>query len=540
MYRACGISVLLMILISVSITMYYSITRQTRYLDDSITNMAAVLAQSPTVIRTLEGKETPEAMQNYIEQVRKGANPLDIITVCDENSVRLYHPDGERIGKVFIGGDEAEILAGAEPYITDGTGTLGPQHRAFHAVKNDQGQVIGFVMASVLTVSIRKMRNQIIILYVLLAAVLLGVAAALTRETIGQLRKLLLGYQPEEFVTRYVERSEVLNVLDEGMFAINPEGRVILMNQSARNMLGLPDTQTVEGELLTDIYPDTRLPEVLHSGQPQYNVTMLLNGNHILTSRLPLIEGGRIAGAITIFRDKTEVMKLANDLTGARDMLDTLRAFNHEFMNKLHVILGYLQLGQNEQAMEYIANTTLVSSQVVREVTNNITVSHLSALIIGKMMRASELGIQFRLKQGSHCTEDSLLISTESYVTIIGNLLENAIEELNAHNYPLKEIELGFYCDPEGTLITCEDTGGGISPQVKAHIFEQGISTKGSGRGTGLPVVKDLVERYGGEISIDTEEGEGTCFTISFLPQEAGVVPEKPAEGENDVSSDDC
>lgn len=528
-YHSYGLGVVLMILVSVGITLYYSIAWQQKQMDQSISGMASVLAQMPMVVETLEGKEDPEALVQYLEQVRSAVENLDVITVCDTDSIRLYHPDKSRIGQRFVGGDEAAVLQGANPYITDGTGTLGQQRRAFYPVKNNSGKIIGFVMASVLTESIRQVRNQILFVYAVLFLVLLGVGAVLTRHTMGYLKQLMMGFKPEEFVTRYVERSEVLDALDEGLFAVNPEGEVILMNQSAREMLGVDAGRQVEGEKLTELYPETRLLEVMEIGQAQYNATMVLGGNHILTSRIPLMENGRIAGAISIFRNKTEVMKLANELTGARDMLETLRAFNHEFMNKLHVILGYLQLGEYDNAMDYITNTTLVSSQAVREVTNQITVSHLSALVIGKMMRASELGIRLLLKNGSHCSAEALLLSVDGYVTIVGNLLENAIEELNAHRYPVKQIELGIYCDEEGSVIICEDTGGGIPEEIREQIFERGISTKGEGRGTGLPLVMSLVRQYGGEVSVETEKGEGTCITVSF-------VARRPETGEAEAS----
>lgn len=530
LYHTYGLGVFLMILVSVGITLYYSIAWQQNQMDQSISSMAAVLGQMPMLAETLKGRADPEELVDYLEHVRGVSENLDVVTVCDADSIRIYHPDKSRIGQRFVGGDEAAILAGADPYITDGTGTLGHQRRAFYPVRDDEGTIIGFVMASVLTESIRQMRNRILLVFAALSLLLLGVGAVLTSRTMGHLKRLLMGYKPEEFVTRYVERSEVMDALDEGLIAVNPDAEVIMMNKSAREMLGLDDARRIEGEKLTDLYPDSKLPEVMKTGQAQYNASMVLGGNHILNSRIPLLEHGRIAGAISIYRDKTEVMKLAEELTGARDMLETLRAFNHEFMNKLHVILGYLQLGEYDTAMDYITNTTLVSSQAVREVTNQITVSHISALVIGKMMRASELGIRLKLKNGSHCSSEELTLPVDHYVTIIGNLVENAIEELNAHNYPVKEIELGVYCDREGAVITCEDTGGGIPDEIRAQMFERGISTKGEGRGTGLPLVMSLVKQNRGEISVDTEDGEGTCITVSFVTKEE--TPDESGKGE--------
>ena len=211
-------------------------------------------------------------------------------------------------------------------------------------------------------------------------------------------------------------------------------------------------------------------------------------------------------------------------------MLDTLRAFNHEFLNKLHIILGYLQTGEIQQAMNFITNSSLVSSQSVRETANCIRVPKICALVIGKMMHAAELGIRLQVSTDSTCRDHDLLIPVEGFVTILGNLMENAIEELS-HDHTAspdvihasespREIHIGIYCRPDVNIITCEDTGRGIQPELLDHIFEKGVSSKGENRGTGLFLVHELMEEYGGTIDIDTEPGEGTCFTLTFTRKE--------------------
>ena len=65
-------------------------------------------------------------------------------------------------------------------------------------------------------------------------------------------------------------------------------------------------------------------------------------------------------------------------------------------------------------------------------------------------------------------------------------------------------------------MIVCEDTGGGIPPELQPHIFEKGVSSKGTGRGLGLCIIHQLVEQHGGTIDVMTETGAGTCFTLTF------------------------
>ena len=219
---------------------------------------------------------------------------------------------------------------------------------------------------------------------------------------------------------------------------------------------------------------------------------------------------------LTIINDQTEMETVMDELTGAKAMLDTLRAFNHEFLNKLHVILGYLQTGQTEEAINFIINSNLVSSQSIRQTADCLRVSKICALVIGKMMHAAELGILLTISPDSRCLEKDLLLPVENYITIVGNLLENAIEELSAGSPEIREITLGIYCDPGCNIITCEDTGRGIRPDLIDRIYEKGVSSKGTNRGTGLFLIKQLVDSGNGEISIETEPGEGTCFTITF------------------------
>ena len=81
-----------------------------------------------------------------------------------------------------------------------------------------------------------------------------------------------------------------------------------------------------------------------------------------------------IPSSVTDIRKKvfTEVARLADDLTGVRHMVDAMRAYTHEFMNKLHVILGLLQIGEPERAQQYIMDTTRTQQEAVSRIMNQI------------------------------------------------------------------------------------------------------------------------------------------------------------------------
>ena len=79
-----------------------------------------------------------------------------------------------------------------------------------------------------------------------------------------------------------------------------------------------------------------------------------------------------------------------------------------------------------------------------------------------------------------------------------------------------KELRFGIYSRENALLITVEDTGIGISKDNLEHIYDNGFSTKGEGRGTGLYQVKEMVEAIGGKITVESQENVGTSFTVIF------------------------
>jgi sensor histidine kinase regulating citrate/malate metabolism len=137
-----------------------------------------------------------------------------------------------------------------------------------------------------------------------------------------------------------------------------------------------------------------------------------------------------------------------------------------------------------------------------------------------------ELDIDFMLISNSSLPEQSRYLSNTELVTVVGNLLENAIEATNViPAEELRAIALQLTEDERGLLIMVSDTGEGISSEILPHIFDQGFSTKASrGRGVGMHRIKEIVESHCGTIDVDTEPGSGTTFTIIFSQKRGGSL----------------
>lgn len=508
--------VLVIVLLTGGICLRFTLSNKQRDLDATIHDVAEMVTQMDVVRRDLQNGAPSDELDQRLTLLLHSMENVDVLVVCDTTSTRLFHNEDDRIGEQFIGDDEGDILLGKAPYISVAVGTLGLQRRAFHAVLDEDGTIVGFVMASVLNSHLTDIRNEIVLTFLVVLVCMIGLGLLISAGITHHLRKILLGHQPEELSNLYIERDEVLDALEEGLFAISNDSWVILMNQSAKAIFSLVPDEPAEGRPLAEIFPDAHLPNVLQTGIPEHNVDLTIKGQNIISSRIPIFVRGKLIGAVSILRDKTETTKLAEELTGAKYMVDTLRAFNHEFMNKLHIILGHLELNEVAKAKDYILGTSLVSGEAVSDIAKRVPLQNIAALLIGKIVRARELGIKLSLKPDSCFETNASYLPADCYVTLIGNLLENAMDELNSKDYPTKEIELGIYVQEKHTIITCDDTGGGIPEEILASIYDRHTTTKGEGHGIGFALIKEIIDRYNGTIQIDTEKDIGTSIEITL------------------------
>ena len=172
-----------------------------------------------------------------------------------------------------------------------------------------------------------------------------------------------------------------------------------------------------------------------------------------------------------------------------------------------------------DNAISYIENITIVQRATISKIMNTINEPSIAALLIGKTSRASELNVKFILRESSYFSNSDISLPTEVLITIIGNLIENAFESMNEKEYSQyeqKQLLFGIYSKPNALLITVDDTGLGIKKENIGHIFENGFSTKGANRGTGLYQVKTMIDNLGGQITVETQENVGTSFSVSF------------------------
>lgn len=516
LYLTMTVLVTVILLCSLGFTLAMDIARERKALDRKITDAATYVAELRGVHDMLEAGYPDPGVTEQLEAITEFVSGIDSILIADRNGLRFYQTSRHMAGDMYVDGDETRILTGSAPYITTVQGTDGPLHCAFHAIRNAEGVTEGFVMVSVAVSKITGQSQQIMLVYVAMFLAMLLLSILLTGAFFRFQRTMLLGHEPVELLSLYVKQDEVINSLAEGIVSVGQNGKILYANKPAELLLA-GQSGALVGKSLKEVFPDTHFEQILEDGTAVMNQVYVNGDQTLLINEVPVTERGeQPGGVLLILQDRTEALRLSDELSGARNMMDTLRAFNHEFLNKLHIILGYLQTGEIDKAKEFIINSNLVSSQSVRDTANALRVSEVCALVIGKMMHAAESGIRLSLEPGSSLMERDLLMEPGEYVTVIGNLLENAIEELKESGEKNGEIHLGVFAKPGVNVISCEDSGRGIDPAMLDRIFIRGVSTKGKNHGTGLYLVKQVADKYGGEVSVETEPGEGSCFTITL------------------------
>lgn len=499
--------------IATGVTLNYSLNTIQEKIDGILMSTVESLAGAEPIRNILRAGVCHQDMADYLNSVIDNTEDLDYITLADKNSIRIYFRDPAYIGMPFAGGDQHRALEG-ETYFSDVEPTnFDGQRRAFHPVFDDDGTILGFVMASTTHDRIDALRADILKTYVNLFLIMALAVLAFCGPLAYYLGRNLRGAKPEDLMRTYLTQSDVLNSLDEGILSFDNLGRIRLINNAAIRMLGQRGTDLL-GRRIDDILQ-------AEDGSSLRECTDLVTQSsrpNILVRHAPLPDSNLWARQVLILSDKSEIMRYSEELGGTRHMINTLRSNTHEFLNKLQVISGLLQLGYVDDAQRYIGSLNANHEQIHGPVMKFIRNSNVAALILGKSHSMRELNIELILMQNSRLPEQSRYLTTDEIVTIVGNLLENSMEAINLKPADAERtVVIQITEDDKGLLIMVSDTGTGIPEAVLPHIFKPNFSTKsGTGRGVGMNLIHDITSRRGGTIDVDTDPGFGTTISIIF------------------------
>ncbi len=511
-------AVIVLVLLSVHMFYFFQIGASTRaQLEDKAMAVARTLADSPEIQRALAFPPDGTRIQPIAKAVEE-TNNLLFITVTNMDGIRYSHRNPELIGKHFIGDDLEPALRGHEN-VSVNKGSLAKALRVFTPVFNNQHQQIGVVAIGISldAVSVQINESRWSILWTIFIGTLAGAIG--TFVLVRVLKRILFGLEPYEISTLFEQRQAILNSLKEGVVAMDDQAQVTLVNQAARSLLN-DSMGTISGDRIYDASViNDHLQDVLHSGRARRDEELNVNGRVLLSNTVPVRSQGRIIGAVCTFRDKTEISQLMQRLTGMVNYVDALRERSHEFMNKLHVILGLLHMKNYTQVESYILKTANNYQTEIGFLLDKIKSPVIAGFLLSKINRASDCGHRLTISDASFLPDSGNEQQMAALITVIGNLIENALDAMSEQ----VEGEIHVMLHYQNGWLTCEvsDDGPGIEAAHLSTIFEKGFSTKGENRGVGLFLLQQQTENIGGSVSVESEPGVFTQFLVQ-LPWDGG------------------
>lgn len=507
-----------------------------RTYDEAGRRMAAVatsIADNPLVLQAAASPDPSATLQPYTRRVMNDAG-ADFITIMAPDRTRWTHPREEELGQPYIGSITDALEGRLFTEIT--AGTLGPSVRTIAPVKDAKGSVKALVAAGVTVRNIDvAVAGRIPALLAIAGALLLG--GALASWLLGRyLRGVTRGWGPEQLAQLFAYYESVLHSVREGVILIDPKGRVVMYNDQAAELLGLAprdaDGDRSDAPFVADLPLAPSLKTLFESGRTAHDEIHLTDSGVLVVNQGPAVgpnsPSGRqrpaVFGTVATIRDRTEIESLGSELETMRTLSGALRAQTHEHANRLHTMVSLLELGRTDEALDFATKDLELSQQLTDDMVSSVQEPVLSALIMGKAAEANERGVELVIEASGEAGAAGLAV--QDLVTILGNLLDNAIDAAADAPAP-RRVELKVASGDGGLDVTVEDSGRGIEPGAVDDVFRYGYSTKAAGpfgRGLGLALVKQAVQRLAGTMTITNSDSTGGARFHIVLP-----APDRPS-----------
>ena len=509
-------ALVVVVIVGASTAVAYASAQRTAQHDAEVQarSIVAALVNSPLVADAVTGPRPTEVLQPYVEAVRRETG-TSFITVLAPDRTRFTHPDPTQIGQSFIG-TIAPALAG-RTFTETYTGTLGPSVRATGPIISSDGRVVGIVSAGITLEAIGADLAGSLPAVLGTGLITLAVGTGGSWLISRRLRRQTRGLGAPDLTKMLDYYEGVLHAVREGLVVLDADRRVSLVNDEARRLLSLDEDPTGRhvGEL--------RLSEDLLATLGRQDLTVdevhVSGGRVLVVNQAPAGASGSTSGTVVTLRDHTELQALTGELDSVRAFAESLRAQAHEAGNRLHATVSLIELGRQQDAVRF-ATAELASAQLLTDrVVDAVEEPVLAALLLGKSATAHERGVRLEIDPGTAVGATG--IPSGELVTIVGNLLDNAIDAALAGEPP-REVQFAAWVDDERLEIRVEDSGPGLTEQQLPRVFERGWTTKDGGdtagsavgRGLGLALVAQAVRRNGG--SIDVRPGPGAQFAVSL------------------------
>ncbi|OBJ50314.1 histidine kinase [Mycobacterium sp. 1423905.2] len=505
-------------------------------------DIARIVATDPTVIANIPRYEDVPVhaspaqvdelasgpLQAVATRIRQRTNVLWVV-IANTHGVRLTYPDRAELGQL-INTDPTPLLAGHEQTLHE-SGPLGRSTVARVPIQESgSNRVLGLVSVGTSTKELHEQFGRNLRVLAVLGAVALLAGIGGSVYLARRWRRLTLGLRPGEMVELVRGQAAVLQGIGEGVLATDPSGHTTFINDEACRLL---EISSETGRPIDDIGLTPRVLETFRAADAA--PTLATVGQHIVVvSARKVIRDGRELGTVLVARDRTDVESLTRQLDAVQVMSTTLRAQRHEFANRLHLLNGLLQTGHVEEGLQYLEEL-LGSGPLGSAIPgiDSIRDTHLQAFLAAKAAAAREAGVT--LKIGENTWVAGRVHLPVEVTTVVGNLLDNAIDAARAGDNPAKEVEVELLQQDSTLHVTVADSGNGVADEFVDQLFTEGRTTKPDcgipgGRGIGLALSRQISRGLGGDLWLSSPVRPTAAPGLSgaeFIARLPGVMVEE-------------
>ncbi|EIC84357.1 sensor histidine kinase [Serratia sp. M24T3] len=522
---------------------YHIVDRQ---LHHDLGNRAKVQASEIALIPDLP----PLVATRDTAAIARLINPLShhsdasYIVIGDSHEIHLYHSSQpQSVDHPMIGGDNAEVLAG-KTIISERKGGIGVSLRSKAPILDASGKVIGIVSVGYLTSYINDITldqlAQALLFGVLLLLALFGFSWLFSKN----LKKQMFWLEPREIALLVRQQKALMEAIYEGVIAIDDRLKILTINRAARELLGLtqPEQQLIGQQInhvivtQDDFFNSDNVQHEHHDEIAQFNQ------RQVIVNRVPIgLPAPALHGWVYSFRDKNDINTLSSQLSQVTRYADNLRIMRHEQLNWTATLAGMLQMQRYDEALEYIQAQSAGAQAVLDFVSGRFHSPALCGLLLGKYVSAREKGIELCFDPACQLTYLPERLGENELMSIVGNLLDNAVEATLKLDAPHAPVELYLTQTSDQLIIEVADCGAGIDAEIRPQLFEQGVSSKpvrhsehtGSEHGIGLYVVASYVRQAQGMIEISDNRPAGAVFSV-FIPYQSASSSQNTVESVNE------
>ncbi|UQX89034.1 sensor histidine kinase [Jatrophihabitans telluris] len=482
---------------------------------------AIVVADIPDIQTAVQAQDPNHVIRGLAARVVQNTGAAYVV-VSDRDGVRYSHPNPALIGKRLE--EPVAVLDGQDRVGID-HGSLGRSANGKAPIFDANGRVVGQVSVGYLETAVAGQVHKDMVAIAAYCAIVLGLGVVVALVLARTIKRVTFGLELREIASLLQEREAMLHGIKEGVIGFDTRGRITLLNNEARRLLGISTAGV--GERLEDLIPAGRLRQVLDGTSGGSDQSVMTSDALLVVNRRPVVIGNRDAGSIVTLRDRTELESLMRRMNAVTGLTNALRAQEHEFTNRLHVLSGLADLGDLEEIAKYLSIITRDQVSSAEDLRARIGSPLVAALLLAKISVATEAGVELTLTPESSFDTD---IDPQNLMSIIGNLVDNAIEATAGVPTP-RLVTVDLADQPELRIIVT-DNGPGVASDRLEDIFTDGFSTKQPRgqmrRGIGLALVARLVAKSGG--TIEVRPGPGGYFEVR-LPRTAPLVRSSSAAG---------